>query len=101
MHSMKNSVDGWACSWCGITETQNRQDGFGPLTDITVTTARGEEGYAEEVRYACNEHLIKQTQLLVALGYGSHRHGGINFLETDLCPGYLNMSDCPTPEERL
>lgn len=86
------------CSWCGITDHDNREDGFGPCTDISVMTANGEEGFAHEVRWACQEHLCEVTVALVGLGFGSHRHGGINFLEDYRCPGLSHRNDCPTPE---
>jgi hypothetical protein len=86
-----------ACHWCGKTDTENDDEGYGPCVDITVRTADGEEGYAQVTRYACNDHLIEITGKLMALGFGEHRHGGINFLEPQDCPGYERMADCPTP----
>ncbi len=86
------------CSWCGITDSDNEDDGYGYLTDITVTTAKGEEGWAEELRWVCQKHLEEVTTSLIGLGFGSHRHGGINYLEDDQCLGYIHMDACPTPE---
>lgn len=83
------------CHWCERTEDDNLADGYGPLVDITVVTAEGEEGYAFERRLACHEHLESITEELVGLGFGNHRHGGINFLEDPRCYGVA--SRCPAP----
>lgn len=88
------------CLVCGTTQ---EGEGWYPepyMTDVTVVTAQGEEGYAHETRYVCLEDVCLQelTDALVKLGFGSHRHGGINFLEVTDCPGASKTSDCPTPE---
>lgn len=87
------------CHWCGKTDSENEDDGYGPLVDIFVLVANGEEGQAEQLRYVCNDHLIEQSRALINLGYGVHKHGGTNFLEPMDCPGYDHMDDCPTPED--
>lgn len=86
------------CHWCGKSDTENEDDGYGPCVDITVITANGEEGFAQVTRYACFEHLEEIAEALIALGFGQHRHGGSNFLEPRSCPGYNTMRACPTPE---
>jgi hypothetical protein len=80
------------CMLCDVTDENDW------LTDITVMTAYGEEGFAEEKRYVCEEHVEDVTSELIKMGFGSHRHGGINFLEDSSCPGYEKMELCPTPE---
>lgn len=85
------------CAWCGMTDEDNEDAGFGPLVDITVETARGEEGHAHVVKYACYEHLETVTAELVALGFGHHYHGSTNFLEPPNCPGTEHYGECPTP----
>lgn len=85
------------CSWCDITDEQNFQDGYGNLTDVRVITAASEEGFADIERFMCNGHLITVTALLRGMGFKDHRHGGINFLEDDHCPGFDHMEACPTP----
>lgn len=87
------------CSWCGKTDSENSEDGFGSCLDISVEIASGEEGWAKEFRWMCNDHLIEIPMALIDLGFNSHRHGGINFLEDHNCPGYNHRDDCPTPEE--
>jgi hypothetical protein len=86
------------CSWCGRTDPENRREGYGGLTDIRVIVAEAEEGQADVMRLACYEHLEVVAQQLGAIGFFSHRHGGINYLEPMACPGYLDMKNCPTPD---
>jgi hypothetical protein len=80
---------------CDVTD----EDRVDWLFDFTVECAYGEEGWAREKRYVCEEHLPQLAQDLIALGFGSHRHGGINFLEVTSCPGWTHMDSCPTPEK--
>lgn len=86
------------CFFCACTEEDNRRNGWGPLTDIRVIVAEGEEGYGNILRLVCNDHLITTTVGLAELGFADHRHGGINFLEDPKCPGAARYGDCPTPE---
>lgn len=86
------------CHWCGKTDSENEDDGYGPCVDITVTMANGEEGYAQVVRHACDEHLQSTAERLIELGFGLHAHGGACFLEPKDCPGARLMADCPAPE---
>lgn len=83
------------CSRCGNSE----DDQTGSLTDVRVTIANGEEGYAEIVQLVCDECLDDVSDGLRALGFSDHRHGGINFLEDGSCPGVRDMNACPTPSE--
>jgi hypothetical protein len=85
------------CHFCGMTDTENEDNGFGPLTDVRVIIANGEEGFADITRWVCNDHLISVTEDLRRSGFSEHRHGGINFLEDMDCPGSRNMDDCPSP----
>lgn len=86
------------CHWCGKTDTENEDDGYGPLVDIRIRVAEGEEGDSNLVRFACNQHLEEATKTLVDAGFGIHAHGGICFLEVMDCPGV--NGDCPTPESQ-
>jgi hypothetical protein len=87
-----------SCVTCGATDLENQIAGYGPLTDVHIIMAEGEEGYANERRFVCNDHLIMMSLIFNGLGFSSHRHGGINNLEDVLCPGFRNMDDCPTPD---
>jgi hypothetical protein len=86
-----------ACALCGATDLDNESDGYGPLVDVEIRAAYGEEGTANPTRYFCQEHLNVVCETLVKLGFGVHRHGGINYLEVLDCPGVRNPEDCPTP----
>lgn len=77
------------CSYCGRTYH---------LTDVRVIIAESEEGWADEMRLVCENHIDSMTEGLRNLGFKSHRHGGINFLEDDNCPGRNNKAACPTPD---
>lgn len=89
------------CRFCGKTDHDHESMGFGPLIDVTITIARGEEGHSHVAAYVCNEHLIATTDALVKAGFGIHVHGGICFLEDTNCVGYSgSMHDCPTPESQ-
>lgn len=85
------------CHWCDKTDDDNYDDGYGPLVDIRVIIADREEGNADVLRWSCQEHMEKASQALCAIGFADHRHGGINFLEPQDCPGYTNYGSCPTP----
>lgn len=87
------------CFRCGKSDTENEEDGFGPLVDVSVMVANGAEGFAHVLRYVCNQHLIAVTDAFRGLGFVSHRHGGINFLEPLDCPGRGDPRACPSPEE--
>lgn len=90
------------CHWCGKSDDDNEDDGFGPLVDFQVLVADGEEGYSRVLRYACQDHHEWLADQLVELGFGIHAHGGICFLEDQRCPGYTDLSSsCPTPEEQF
>lgn len=69
------------------------------MTDVTVEIAGGEEGHTIITKYVCLENscLNEMTDALMALGFKDHRHGGINFLEPQDCPGANDMDACPTP----
>lgn len=71
------------CSSCGTLQSDET---FNSLTDITVTTAAGEEGYAVVRQLLCTDCLEPMVTCLKGLGFKDHRHGGINFLEDDECP---------------
>jgi hypothetical protein len=75
------------CFRCGMTDSENEDNGYGGLIDFRVITSEGEEGYANELRFVCQDHFEELSEALIDLGFGSHRHGGINFLEDDKCPG--------------
>lgn len=77
------------CSYCDRTNQ---------LTDVRVIIAESEEGWADERRLVCENHIDSMTAGLRRLGFRSHRHGGINYLEDDDCPGCDNKAACPTPE---
>jgi len=81
------------CSRCGISE-EDEQDNL--LTDFTVECADGEEGFASITQLICGDCLPKMMADLQAIGFKDHRHGGINYLEDEDCPGY---GLCPTPSE--
>jgi hypothetical protein len=85
------------CATCGRSDDDNERAGFGPLVDVQVYVAYGEEGTAAPKRYFCYEHLEPVCDALIALGFGVHRHGGINFLEPQDCPGHRDFEACPTP----
>lgn len=79
------------CLYCGNTDD---------LIDVTVEVAHGEEGYARVERYVCDGDLVMLTAQLIDLGFGTHAHGGICFLEVTKCPGFTDMDQCPTPEDQ-
>jgi hypothetical protein len=81
------------CSRCGKPRSE---DAHGILTDVQVVTADGEEGFADVTQLLCNEDLEEVLGGLRALGFKDHRHGGINYLEDDDCPGW---GKCPTPHD--
>lgn len=81
------------CVTCGMSEDDDY------LIAIRVLTNPGEEGHADETRYFCDEHLIAALAILAALGFKNHRHGGINFLEDQECPGRDRSADCPSPTD--
>lgn len=85
------------CRVCGSTDEYNEESGYGPLVDIQVIVANGEEGFAEPIRYFCWKHAEKVLDDLITLGFAVHRHGGANFLEPHDCPGYSVMDKCPAP----
>jgi hypothetical protein len=86
------------CDWCGKTDTENLADGFGPLVDVTVMVANGEEGFSHLLKYACQEHLEWLTDEFAKLGFVSHHHGSTTLLEDRTCPGYHTYGACPTPK---
>lgn len=83
------------CAVCGTTEDENDM----PLLDVTVEVSQGEEGWDRVMLWYCDVHawpLLKQIQ---SLGFNSHRHGGINFLEDRGCIGSSSYGACLTPTE--
>jgi hypothetical protein len=78
------------CFVCGITDDYDAPDDdiADLLVPIQVIVSEGEEGQANELRYFCYFHFTLVTEPLIKLGFGSHRHGGINFLEDESCGGY-------------
>lgn len=105
---LKEAIEGYfapypdpVCNWCGMTwEEQEDNYGYG-LLDMTVEVSDGEEGHAIARTYACAEHADEKTKALRALGFVSHRHGGINFLEPEDCVGTKSYGACPTPQEEI
>lgn len=82
------------CMKCGAEE-----DPLGySFTDVTVTIALHEEGYAHVEKFVCDRDLAEVQEDLVEAGFVLHAHGGINYLEPPDCPGYGDMVLCPTPE---
>lgn len=83
------------CSKCGRTENEVEY-----LIDITVTTADGEEGFAQVTQLLCENDYEHVLDTVIALGFVDHHHGGINFLEDLKCCGGKNAyENCPTPSE--
>lgn len=87
------------CVTCGATDLENQIAGYGSLTDVRIIMADGEEGYANEVRLVCNDHLIMMSLIFDGLGFSNHRHGGINHLEAVLCPGHMRADACIQPPD--
>lgn len=81
------------CMKCGKTD-----EGWMHFTDVTVTIADGEEGYAHVEKFVCEEDLAEVQEDLIEAGFVLHAHGGINYLEPPDCPGTRDMPLCPTPE---
>lgn len=84
------------CSICGVNESETT--GWTGLIDVRVAMAWGEEGAADITMLLCSDHFPHIRASLLILGFGDHRHGGINFLEATWCPG-ANGGVCPTPQE--
>lgn len=80
----------YTCLWDGCDTTDEQE----ALIDVTVEVNRSEEGHATVRRFVCGWHSDEAMRALVRLGFGSHRHGGINFLEAP-CPGSDDMTACP------
>lgn len=82
------------CMKCGAEE-----DPLGyRFTDVTVTIADGQEGYAHVEKFVCERDLEEVQDDLVEAGFVLHAHGGINYLEPTECIGYSDPPLCPTPE---
>lgn len=80
---------------CSIPGCDKTEDDYGyPLTYVTVRTRVGEEGYAEVGQALCDEHFFSMQEALRLIGFESHRHGGINYLENQdsVCGGW---NKCP------
>jgi hypothetical protein len=87
------------CMRCGKSEAETDEEW---LTDITVEAAVGEEGYSRERRWVCQDHLEEVTGALIKLGFASHYHGSIVFLEDVSCPASghtIPVGECPTPSK--
>lgn len=73
------------CIVCGMTNEYHEGSlGMGPLIDIRVIIADGEEGHADETRYFCNDDMITFTKLLNVWGFeptGEFVDRGICFLD--------------------
>jgi hypothetical protein len=87
------------CHWCGKSDDDNYDDGYGGLVDFHLEVSVGEEGYSNIVRYACQEHLVWLADEFNKLGFYNHYHGSTTFIEALDCPGYNDMDACPTPED--
>lgn len=83
----------YGCAICRITPEEINE----PLTDVTVITADGEEGYSNITLLLCNDDLIHVTDELQKLGFSDHRHGSTSLLEDPDCPGFEYMESCPNP----
>jgi len=81
------------CYACEVTD----EDDY--LTEFTaVTCGQGHsEGYDHRTLYACEYHFDDLADGLRELGFKTHYHGSITFLEDEECPG-KNGKECPTPE---
>ncbi len=84
------------CSKCGKPEAESQ---WGRLFDVRVQTTWQEEGHADVLQLLCDVCWEPVVAELHRLGFVDHRHGGINFLEDEECPGYANMDACPRPSE--
>lgn len=76
------------CSNCGEPDPHDL------LTEIYIYVAPGEEGDSQQMRQLCEECADRIIDFLVANGFASHRHGGINLLEDTTCPGAI-VGVCP------
>jgi hypothetical protein len=85
------------CSWCGKSDSENEEDGFGRLVPVSVSMADGQEGQACITQWLCNDHLIFLSEEFQRLRFVDHNHGGANFLEDVNCPGFENLEECPSP----
>jgi hypothetical protein len=84
------------CSVCDLTGSQT---GWGILVSVRVVVAEGEEGFADITQLLCDDHFETVQEDLIRLGFQDHRHGGINYLEDETCPGSVHMDECSTPTE--
>jgi hypothetical protein len=82
---------------CAVCGTPKEQTEWGLLTDVTVVTADGQEGYSNVTLLLCDEHFRDIADGLIALGFVDHRHGSTSTLEDSSCPGYEDMEACLTP----
>jgi len=67
---------------------------------VTVITADGEEGYAHVTQLLCDKpDCFERVRAGVqALGFVTHHHGGIDYLEDTTCCGGVNAyKNCPHP----
>ncbi len=85
------------CSKCGIPEEESE---WGKLFDVRVVTSYQEEGHADVTQLLCETCWVYVQTGLRRLGFVDHRHGGINFLEDENCPGHkVGVHACPRPSE--
>jgi hypothetical protein len=87
------------CMRCGKSEAETDEEW---LTDIMVEVAVGEEGYSREMRYVCQDDMVGVLEALIKIGFSSHYHGSIVFLEDVSCPASghtLPVGECLTPSK--
>lgn len=79
------------CSECGISDKEDY------LVEFRVQIASGEEGYSDVTIYRCDLHSSELMEAIFEMGFLTHHHGTISYLEDTRCPGARRRDDCPTP----
>ena len=82
------------CLVCGKTDEENEDEYGGPLVDVRVIVADGEEGCSDVKRWVCYLHWENVFTELMEMGFESHHHGSTTMLSNEDDPPCGGYGEC-------